>query len=132
MTFEQAVTYLRQFEQAGIKLGLERMRRLCAVAGHPERAFRSVLVGGTHGKGSVCTMPPAILEESGLQVGLSPKPHVYDLRERFQINGEMIRSEEFAALVADLAAWLEADSSLEPPTWFEAMTLIAFRFFARR
>ena len=91
-----------------------------------------MLVGGTNGKGSVCTMLAAILEEAGLQVGLSPKPHLYDLRERFQVNGRMIEREEFAAIVADLAGWLEADPTLEPPTWFEAMTLIAFCFFARR
>src|SRR5438067_11589013 len=132
MTYDEAVAYLSRFETAGIKLGLERIQRLCAAAGHPERAFRSVLVGGTNGKGSVCTMLAAILEEAGLRVGLSPKPHLYDLRERFQINGRMIAPEEFAAIVTDLAAWLEADPTLESPTWFEAMTLIAFCFFARR
>lgn len=132
MNYQEAVDYLTRFETAGIKLGLERMRRLRAVAGHPERAFRSVLVGGTNGKGSVCTMLAAILQEVGLQVGLSPKPHLYDLRERFQLNGEMIAPDEFAALVAKLAGRLEADPTLEPPTWFEAMTLIAFQFFAGR
>src|SRR5439155_11024688 len=48
-----------------------------------------------------------------------------------QVNGAMIEREELAALVGELAGWLEADPSLEPPTWFEAMTLIAFQFFAR-
>jgi dihydrofolate synthase/folylpolyglutamate synthase len=131
MTFPEAIAYLDRFHPAGIKLQLERMRRLCAVAGHPERAYRSVLVGGTNGKGSVCTMLAAILEEAGLRVGLSPKPHLYDLRERFQLNGRLIAPEEFAEFVANLAAWLDMDPSLEPPTWFEAMTLIAFQFFAR-
>jgi dihydrofolate synthase/folylpolyglutamate synthase len=132
MTYAEAVAYLDRFTHAGIKLGLERVQRLCAAGGHPERAFRSVLVGGTNGKGSVCTMLAAILEEAGLRVGLSPKPHLYDLRERFQVDGRMIEPEEFAALVANLAGWLEADPTLEPPTWFEAMTIIAFQFFARR
>jgi dihydrofolate synthase/folylpolyglutamate synthase len=132
MTYTQATAYLDRFTQAGIKLGLERVRRLCAAAGHPERGFRSVLVGGTNGKGSVCTMLAGILGEAGLCVGLSPKPHLYDLRERFQVNAQMIEPEEFAALVSELAGWLEADPSLEPPTWFEAMTVIAFMFFARR
>src|SRR5947207_4470010 len=119
MTFPQATAYMDRFHSAGIKLDLERVCRLCAVAGHPERAFRSLLVGGTNGKGSVCTMLAAVLEEAGLQVGLSPKPHLYDLRERFQVNGRMIEPEEFAAIVADLASWLKADPSLESPTWFE-------------
>src|SRR5437660_563825 len=132
MTYDEAVAYLSRFETAGIKLGLTRIERLCAAAGHPERAFRSVLVGGTNGKGSVCTMLAAILEEASLRVGLSPKPHLYDLRERFQVDGRMIEPYEFAALVASLGAWLEADPTLEPPTWFEAMTVIAFQFFARR
>ena len=42
MTYAEAVASLGRFTQAGIKLGLERVRRLCAAAGHPERAFRSV------------------------------------------------------------------------------------------
>lgn len=132
MTYTEAIASLDRFTAAGIKLGLERVRQLCAAAGHPEHAFRSVLVGGTNGKGSVCTMLAAILEEAGLRIGLSPKPHLYDLRERFQVNGRMIEADEFAALVAKLAGWLAADPALEPPTWFEAMTLIAFQFFARR
>jgi dihydrofolate synthase / folylpolyglutamate synthase len=132
MTYEEAIAYLSRFEGAGIKLGLERVARLCAVAGHPERAFRSALVGGTNGKGSVCTMLAAVLEEAGRSVGLSPKPHLYDLRERFQVNGALIEHEELAAIIADLARWLDADPILEPPTWFEAMTLFAFLFFARR
>jgi dihydrofolate synthase/folylpolyglutamate synthase len=132
MNFDEAVAYLGRFEGAGIRLGLERVQRLCAAAGHPERQFRSVLVGGTNGKGSVCTMIATILEEAGLRVGLSPKPHLYDLRERFQVDGELIEREEFAAITEALAGWLEAGPSLEPPTWFEAMTLIAFQFFARR
>src|SRR5436190_24149912 len=115
MTYAEAVASLDRFTHAGIKLGLERVQRLCAAGGHPEQAFRSVLVGGTNGKGSVCTMLAAILEEAGLQVGLSPKPHLYDLRERFQLNGQMIEPEEFAEFVANLAAWLDSDPTLEPP-----------------
>src|ERR1044071_4791065 len=132
MTYDDAITYLTRFETAGIKLGLERMRALCAARGRPERAFPSALVGGTNGKGSVCTMLAAALQAAGLRVGLSPKPHLYDLRERFQVDGAMIEREELAVLVGELAGWLEAEPSLEPPTWFEAMTLIAFQLFARR
>src|SRR5215212_8406608 len=97
MTYDEAIEYLKRFELSGIKLGLERMQALCAAAGHPERAFPAVLVGGTNGKGSVCTMLAAILEAAGQHVGLSPKPHLYDLRERFQVNGAMIERAEFAA-----------------------------------
>ena len=40
----------------GISLGLERVEAILDELGHPERALRGALVGGTNGKGSVVAM----------------------------------------------------------------------------
>ena len=48
-----AATYLTSRIRLGMKFGLETMRALVAALGHPERAFPSLLVAGTNGKGSV-------------------------------------------------------------------------------
>ena len=43
-------------EQFGIKLGLDNIRTLLAALDHPERAWRSIHIAGTNGKGSVAAM----------------------------------------------------------------------------
>ena len=43
-------------EQFGIKLGLDNIRAILAALGNPERAYRSIHIAGTNGKGSVAAM----------------------------------------------------------------------------
>lgn len=134
MTYAEAIAYFDTLSQFGIKLDLSRMRRLCELAGHPERAFPSILVGGTNGKGSTCTMLGAMLQAAGYRVGTAPKPHLYTHRERLQIDGRMISEAEMAALVAEVQPWVAAvaaDPALGQPTVFEVITLLAFLRFAR-
>ena len=67
------------------KPGLERMEAFCAALGHPERAFKSVHVAGTNGKGSVSSLLASALSSCGLRVGLYTSPHLLDFRERARI-----------------------------------------------
>ena len=67
------------------KPGLERMEAFCAALGHPERAFKSVHVAGTNGKGSVSSLLASALGSCGLRVGLYTSPHLLDFRERARI-----------------------------------------------
>jgi len=59
------VLWLYGLQSHGIKLGLEGIRTLLRLVDHPERAYPSVLVGGTNGKGSVAAMLDAMLAASG-------------------------------------------------------------------
>src|SRR5579875_2796902 len=61
-TPEQAERYLREREFVGMRLGLERMRRLLTALEHPERRFESIHIVGTNGKSSTTRMIAAILE----------------------------------------------------------------------
>ena len=47
-----AERYLLGLELFGMRFGLDRMRRLMTVLGHPEQSFESVHVVGTNGKSS--------------------------------------------------------------------------------
>ena len=67
------------------KPGLERMEAFCAALDHPERAFKSVHVAGTNGKGSVSSLLASALSSCGLRVGLYTSPHLLDFRERARI-----------------------------------------------
>jgi folylpolyglutamate synthase/dihydropteroate synthase len=53
---QDPLTWLFALEQFGIKFGLENITTIVARLGHPERAFRSVHIAGTNGKGSVTAM----------------------------------------------------------------------------
>lgn len=127
MTYSACIQYLYGLQKHGIKLGLETMRDLVGRIGHPERQFRILHIGGTNGKGSTAAIAAAILQASGLRVGLYTSPHLVEFRERIRVNGEMIPEER----MADLTERLRAATSAEvDPTFFEATTALAFLYFA--
>ena len=122
-------------DTSGIKLGLENISALCAALGHPERAFRSVHVAGTNGKGSVAAMVHAALVAGGVRAGRYISPHLVDLTERFVIGNDPVSAEDLdgaARDVLDCADALKAAGGLAVhPTFFEATTAIAFELFRR-
>jgi dihydrofolate synthase/folylpolyglutamate synthase len=107
---------------------LSRFRGLLRRLGSPQRAFPSVLVAGTKGKGSVCALLASILSEAGCRTGLYTSPHLHTFRERIQINGELISEDEVVALVD----WLRPSFDRAPGPTFDAITAIAFEHFQRR
>src|SRR3989338_9070611 len=158
MDYWQAVAYLDSFTNferthqpdAMRSVKLERMQRLCRQLGEPQRWFRSVLVTGTNGKGSVCAMLYSMLRESSLRVGLYTSPHLESLRERIRVwdggrrvgrslmsdgdghGADWIAETEFTAVMERLQPVLEAmrhRSPDGPPTYFEVLTALAFAYF---
>ena len=67
------------------KPGLAGMEAFCEALGHPERAFKSIHVAGTNGKGSVSSLLASALASVGLRTGLYTSPHLVDFRERARI-----------------------------------------------
>ena len=70
-----------------IVLGLERVEAVLARLDHPERAYPTLHVAGTNGKGSVCAMASAALQAAGLRTGLYTSPHLIRFQERISIDG---------------------------------------------
>ncbi len=134
--YDEVIAHLRRFtdyeRMTGVPYGgrtynLNRMRRLVAALGHPERSFRSAHIAGTKGKGSTAHMTEAILRAHGLRTGLYTSPHLVDMLERIRINGEPVGRAEFVRTVNGMRPAL----SLRP-TFFEIMTAAAFLIFKRR
>ena len=100
-----------------------------AVAGQSRtRSCPSIHIGGTNGKGSVCTLVAAALREAGWRVGLYTSPHLVSFRERIRVDGVPITEEA-------VAMWTERLQPLileRRATFFEATTAIAFADFAAR
>src|SRR6188508_3363800 len=111
-----------------VEYNLERMRRLTAALGHPERAFLSVHIAGTKGKGSTAHIAEAILREAGYRTGLYTSPHLVDMRERIRLGGVPVSEQDFTAVMAEM----EPDLRRLRPTYFETMTAAAFLLFARK
>lgn len=114
----------------GAKPGLQRMQRLAAAAGHPEQRLRFIHVAGTNGKGSTCAMLESIYRRSGLRVGLFTSPHLVAFAERLQINRQLIPEHAVARLAEQLRPLITDLSATDPPTFFEAVTLMALVYFA--
>jgi dihydrofolate synthase / folylpolyglutamate synthase len=107
----------------GVKT-FEAFQRLDQILGSPHRAFRSVHVGGTNGKGSVATKIAAGLRAEGFRVGLYTSPHISNVRERIQINGEMIPEEAFLRHLSHIFR-----IAAEAYSFFDFLTALAFLYF---
>ncbi len=121
--------YLERFPRFEVKPGLPRIRALLEALGNPHRAFPSVHIGGTNGKGSVVAMLDSILRAAGFRIGRFTSPAVLDFRDRIVLDGDWISEAELGASVSRLipiTAQLE-----ETPSQFEVMTALMFDFFAR-
>jgi len=121
--------YLDSLLASGIRPGLSRIRALLRALEHPERAYRSIIVAGTNGKGSTSAMIDSIVRASGVRTGFYTSPHLVDPRERWMIDGAMIDPELLDRSIDELR--VAADRAGIVPTYFEALTVIAFIAFAR-
>jgi dihydrofolate synthase/folylpolyglutamate synthase len=111
-----------------IDLTLDRVHRLLAALGHPERALPPVIhVAGTNGKGSTQAMIRAGLEQAGDQVHAYTSPHLARFHERIRVAGQLISEPALMALLDDC----EAANDGHPITFFEITTCAAFLAFAR-
>src|SRR6266851_2751369 len=115
-----------------IDLSLDRMWRILAALGHPERSLPPVIhVGGTNGKGSTIAFMRAILEAAGRRVHVYTSPHLVRFNERFRLGGEgegrLASDEELGAALLEC----ERANAGAPITVFEITTAAGLLLFAR-
>ena len=94
-------------------------------------ARRSVVVTGSNGKGSSAAFCATIARAYGLRTGLFTSPHLFDVNERFQIDGAVIGDRHLAQLAARIAAAMEEISRRRAEKYgaFEAMFALACLYF---
>jgi dihydrofolate synthase/folylpolyglutamate synthase len=131
--FAAALAYLDEhanYEKTGrvTSPSVDPISRLCAAMGDPQHAQPVIHVTGTNGKGSTVQMITRLLMAKGLTVGTYTSPHLERINERMRRNGEPISDEDFAEQIAGVAG-LEVITGVRP-TYFEAVTAAAFRWFA--
>lgn len=124
----EARLFLYGLERFGVKLGLDNIRHLMRAAGDPFERYPCIHVAGTNGKGSVLAMLDAILRAAGLDTCRYTSPHLLRMNERFLHNMTPITDEALDEQIAFFRPVAEAMDP--PPTFFEAVTAVAFRWFA--
>jgi dihydrofolate synthase / folylpolyglutamate synthase len=111
-----------------IDLGLERIRVVARVLQLLNPTARVVTVGGTNGKGSCVAATSALLQSTGLRVGVYTSPHLLHYCERICVNG--VKATEAEVCEAFEKIYLACGSvSL---TYFEFGTLAALEIFRSR
>lgn len=132
MTYQECVEYLFNstpvFEHVGAsayKAGLENTLTLDEHFGHPHRAYRTIHVAGTNGKGSCSHTLASILQQAGYRVGLYTSPHLVDFRERIRVNGKPISEQRVIDFVESERHFFEPLH----PSFFELTTALAFLYF---
>lgn len=150
-SYQNAIDILTSQGKFYINLGLERIKAVLELLENPQDKLKIIHVAGTNGKGSVCAMLAAVLQEvkkargqegktnyqptlqpsnpPTLKVGLFTSPHVFDYTERIKINGIEIEKELFAKKIIDVVKI--ADENNIHLTEFEILTAVAFDYFAK-
>ena len=115
-----------------IDLSLDRIQRLLAAVGNPQRRLPPIIhVAGTNGKGSSIAFMRAALEAAGKKVHVYTSPNLVRLNERFRLaavgGGRLVNDAELGDAVAEC----EAKNAGAPITVFEMETAAAFLLFSR-
>jgi dihydrofolate synthase/folylpolyglutamate synthase len=131
-----ALDYLSGLGRLGMKFGLDNITRLCSGLDNPQNAFRSIIVAGTNGKGSVTAMVERALRAAGHRTGRYTSPHLTRLEERFALDGHPVdtttlrkAAERVQRVVQRMLQSGEMDGD---PTFFEFTTAVAFVLFQQQ
>ncbi len=89
--------------------------------------LKVIIVTGTNGKGSVTTYLASILKEAGYKTGSYFSPHLKKYNERIKINGKKISDSDLEEYSQEVIEYINQGNTI---TLFEALTAIAYRYFA--
>ncbi len=128
MRAEETIRYLYGLQRFGIKSGLVTIGRLLEFLGHPERAYPTIHIAGTNGKGSTSSTIASVLTAAGFRTGLYTSPHLIDFTERIRIDGRPVPKSELVRETLRLRPLIRSTRA----TFFEATTAIAFEWFGRQ
>lgn len=133
MTYEEAICYIEEIPMFTKKTELKNTRYMLELLGNPQEKLEVIHVAGTNGKGSVCAFMSSICRQSGRRTGMFTSPHLVDLRERIQIDGNMVSQERFTQSCEKLCKIAERlmEDGYQHPAYFEFLFGMAMEIFAR-
>lgn len=140
MTYKEALQYLDSFinfervDSYNYKssLKLERVKRLAALLGDPQKKIPSIHIAGTKGKGSTAAFISSILKAAFFKVGLYTSPHLISFRERIRINEELISENDLSRILDKIKDVIESSMKDDRPSFFEVYTILAYMYFKEK
>ena len=129
MKIKEAVATLEGLQRFPGRPGLGRVKKMLSLLGNPEKVTTYVHVTGTNGKGSTSAMVASALQAAGYKVGLFTSPHLHRINERIKVQGWDISDNDFVFYVSIIKKLLRKNPHIRP-TLFEALTVMAFLYFA--
>jgi dihydrofolate synthase / folylpolyglutamate synthase len=120
-----------QTGRLGGEFGLERCRYLLHLLGSPQQKTKVIHIAGTSGKGSTATLISHLLVSQGFKVGLHISPHLLDIRERVQINNQLIDKDKFAKYYDQVYTAIQAveKTYFGLPSYYETLIALAYHSF---
>jgi len=105
---------------------LEKTRNALKELGNPQNSYKTVLVGGTNGKGSTVEMISEGLQSKEFRVGTFTSPHLVSCRERTRVNQKKISKDCFVKLFKEI-------ERVSPGlSFFEFTTVLSYLYFDRK
>ncbi len=132
MSPAETAGYIAALKSRGSRPGLLAVSALAAKMGDPQKKLRAVHIAGTNAKGSVLAYLSNTLKAAGIKSGCFYSPALKDERDSICVNLRPISRKDWDAYwdeVRSAEAELESEGVLLP-TFFEALTVLAFKYFA--
>lgn len=132
MRYAEAVAELDARRETRMIPDLSRILRLATLLDDPQLAYPTIQVTGTNGKGTAATVAAALACAHGISTGLYTSPHLLEVTERFSVCGVDMTPQEFGEEYEHLLPFflLVDDEAEERVTYFEALTALAYLWFA--
>lgn len=134
MNFAEALAELDGRRESRMVPDLSRILALATLLSDPQLTYPTIHVTGTNGKGTAARIATELACAHGLTTGLYTSPHLLSVCERLSVCGADISEAEFADEYDHLLPFLLMvdGQSDEQVTYFEALTALAFLWFADR
>jgi len=127
MKINTELDYLNSLGLHNVKPGLSRISTILNHLGNLQDKFKSIIVGGTNGKGSVSSIISSILINNNYKTALYTSPHLINVNERMSINNQPISNSDLCSLISKLK---NICTELEiKPSYFEFITALALLYF---
>ena len=132
MNYNEALEFLlknipnyQKIGDSAIRPGLHNIKLLCDQFDNPQNNFKTIHVGGTNGKGTTSAAIANLCAGINLKVGLFSSPHVFDYRERIQVDGKKIKKKFIKNFINSNFNFFKKIK----PSFFEISTIMAFEYF---